>query len=341
MKNSQAIVGRILDELIFKSIEVSKATDWLKWLDSDELTEFSASLLNTDSRRKMAALTSFLISLLVVLFLYSCDNSVISPNDTTNGTEVSANITTETIWDSIHSPYIIKDNITIEKKAVLRIQPGTQVRFDGFYELVVKGILLADGMANQSLNLITVTSNKPASEIGDWKGIKFDNTNDDKSLISAVEIMYAQSAISIFSSSPEIRDCIIKNNNDGICWVDSHSNIHYNLISNNINGVVGKRVPANLRKNIITQNEVGILIFSRLAEMPRIQENNLYKNLTYALRIKTVRDIDAKYNWWGTSDVGGIEELIWDRRDDKNLGRVTFSPFHTSEVAQAGPSYLE
>jgi len=299
------------------------------------------SLLNTDSRKEMAFLISSLTSVLVALFLYSCDNSVISPNDTTNGTEVSANITTETIWDNIHSPYIIKDNITISKKAVLIIQPGTQVRFDGFYELIVKGILIADGMANKFLDLIIFTSNKPFPQIGDWKGIKFDNTDDDKSLISSIEIMYAQSGISIVSSSPEIRDCIIKNNDNGIHWVDSHSKIHYNLISNNTNGIVGKRVPANVEKNIITQNEVGILILSRLAEMPRIQQNNFYENLTYALQTNTVRDIDAKYNWWGTSDVESIEELIWDKRDDRNLGRVTFQPFQTSKIANLGPSYLE
>ncbi len=31
--------------LIFKPVAISKTTDWLKWLDSDELVEFTADLL--------------------------------------------------------------------------------------------------------------------------------------------------------------------------------------------------------------------------------------------------------------------------------------------------------
>ncbi len=301
------------------------------------LVVFSANPPQTS--RKMVSLILSLIFLFLALFLYSCDNSVISPNDIANGTEVSGNITTETIWDSIHSPYIIKDNITIEKRALLRIQPGIQVRFDGFYELVVKGILLADGIANQSVDLITFTSNKPVPEIGDWKGIRFDSTDDDKSLISAVEIMYAQSAISIFSSSPEIRDCIIKNNNDGIHWVDSHSNIHYNLITNNVNGIIGERTPATLEKNIITQNEVGILILGWVITIPILRYNNLSENLGFSLQVETEHNIDAKYNWWGSSDIKDIDAQIWDKNDILTLGEAVYSPFLSSKVLDAGPSF--
>jgi hypothetical protein len=46
MGSPEVVVGRLFDgRLIFKPVAISKAADWLKWLDSDELVEFTADLL--------------------------------------------------------------------------------------------------------------------------------------------------------------------------------------------------------------------------------------------------------------------------------------------------------
>lgn len=66
MANPRVVVGQLLDNgLFFKPIRISKATDWLKWLDSDELAEFTADLLSlvaqvADGKKDAILLNRFL-----------------------------------------------------------------------------------------------------------------------------------------------------------------------------------------------------------------------------------------------------------------------------------------
>ena len=51
MGTPKVVVGRLIDgNLIFKPVTISKTADWLKWLDSDELVEFTADLLKLVER---------------------------------------------------------------------------------------------------------------------------------------------------------------------------------------------------------------------------------------------------------------------------------------------------
>ncbi|MBC8235250.1 hypothetical protein H8E77_37370 [bacterium] len=46
MGTPKVVVGRLIDDsLIFKPVAISKTADWLKWLESNELVEFTADLL--------------------------------------------------------------------------------------------------------------------------------------------------------------------------------------------------------------------------------------------------------------------------------------------------------
>ncbi len=41
-------------------------------------------------------------------------------------------------------------------------------------------------------------------------------------------------------------------------------------------------------------------------------------------------DVDATYNWWGTTDPDSIDRLIYDHNDDPHSGTVIYEPFLTS-----------
>ena len=46
MGTPKVVIGRLIeDQLLVKSIAISKTVDWLKWLDADELVEFLSELL--------------------------------------------------------------------------------------------------------------------------------------------------------------------------------------------------------------------------------------------------------------------------------------------------------
>jgi hypothetical protein len=41
-------------------------------------------------------------------------------------------------------------------------------------------------------------------------------------------------------------------------------------------------------------------------------------------------DVDATYNWWGTTDPDSIDQLIYDHNDDPDYGTVHYEPFLTT-----------
>lgn len=86
-----------------------------------------------------------------------------------------------------------------------------------------------------------------------------------------------------------------------------------------------------IRNNTIVGNSVGFNILD--SPSPTIVHNNILDNLEYNVHLYSgtgsvsESDIDATYNWWGTTDVSAINQSIRDFKNDFNLGVVTFVPF--------------
>jgi hypothetical protein len=316
------------------------------------------------------------LALILSIILMGCaENPETPPED--KQTTASGIIETDTSWSIEHSPYIVTGDIVVKRNATLTIQPGVEVRFDGFYGLTVQGTLIADGTAGvqqlkenpeniaigQSIevkildfppktyehtnlpasqqlspvslysDIILFTSNKSFPEIKDWKGILFDNTNDNKSLLRFVKIQYADIGVDCFSSMPRITDCIVKNNQYGITWSFPPPTVNHNIISDNIYGLAISDYIV-LNKNIITSNEVGIIA----ATPCMLLENNIFGNIGYALIYTSQGSfVDARYNWWGTIAIDSISRQIYDGDDDAKLGKVLYQPILTSELKDAGP----
>lgn len=276
------------------------------------------------------------VALIFSIILMGCaENPETPPED--KRTTVSGIIETDTTWTKEHSPYIVTGDIVVKRSVKLTIQPGVEVRFDGFYSLTVQGILIADGMASVQ---ILFTSNKSASEMKDWKGIVFDNTNDDDSLLRYVKIQYADTGIFSLSSKPRIFDCTIRKNQNGITLNSLSPIINHCIITDNIHGIVIEPAATvghttNIKKNIITSNEIGIITYLPYS---LIEENNIIANLEYALINKHLGEVVyAHYNWWGTIDTKRISEQIYDKDDNPKLGSVLYEPILNSEVIDAGP----
>jgi parallel beta-helix repeat protein len=90
----------------------------------------------------------------------------------------------------------------------------------------------------------------------------------------------------------------------------------------------------------------GIYIGSGSSAM--IHDNNLYGNLTgnptnipndlYNGNSYSSNDINAKNNWWGTTDDAIIEDHIWHFMDDATLGIVDYVPFRREPVPPPTPT---
>jgi len=286
--------------------------------------------------------------LIVSVIFIGCSQNTESP-PASEQTTFSGEIETNTIWTKEHTPYIVTGDIIIKRNATLTIQSDVEVRFEGFYSLIVQGILIADGTeGSQKLEQnpdgitsnILFTSNKSVPEMKDWKGIGFDNTNDDNSLLRYVTIQYADTGIFSLSSKPRSLDCIIRKNQNGITLSSLSPIINHCIITDNIHGIVIEPTSTighdtNIKKNMITSNEVGIITHIPYS---LIEQNNIIDNLEYALINKRRGDVVyARYNWWGTTDTKRISKQIYDKEDDPKLGSVLYEPFLNSEIIDAGP----
>lgn len=91
--------------------------------------------------------------------------------------------------------------------------------------------------------------------------------------------------------------------------------------ANKINGISLRDTRATINNNLITDNGergLGVISFSGT-----INNNNIKDNGLYAIGNEGSQDVDAAGNWWGESD---LAREIFDREDDKALGKIHFSP---------------
>lgn len=126
----------------------------------------------------------------------------------------------------------------------------------------------------------------------------------------------------------------------GLGIMSSSPTVTHNSFSQLAQGIVieGDSSPI-IGNNVITQCYNGLVFHHYGSGLPKIHENNIYKN-----KYSNVRQgeggtgpIDAATNWWGTTDVQEIEARIHDYLDDPGLGRVSYQPISTNEIRSAGP----
>lgn len=83
-----------------------------------------------------------------------------------------------------------------------------------------------------------------------------------------------------------------------------------------------------IQNNTITKSFRGITCDSSSAT---IIYNNIHSNTKYNIYLDShaTNDVNATYNWWGTTDTQAINQSIFDFKNDFNLGKVIFTPFLT------------
>ncbi len=64
----------------------------------------------------------------------------------------------------------------------------------------------------------------------------------------------------------------------------------------------------------------------------------IFNNLEGGVYLTSSDNVNASYNWWGTTDTQAINQSIHDFKNDFNLGMVTFEPFLTQPNQAAMPS---
>ncbi len=98
-----------------------------------------------------------------------------------------------------------------------------------------------------------------------------------------------------------------------------------------------------LSNNTIVYNNIGITLAG--SPTPKIFYNNINNNTNYNINLDNITiayfpkggNINATYNYWGTTNATLINRTMWDFKNDFTLGNVTFIPFLNSSNSAAPP----
>jgi flagellar hook assembly protein FlgD len=207
---------------------------------------------------------------------------------------VGEQVTQNLLWKKWIAPYLVLGTIYVYKDtsttSTLTIEPGTIVKFSTNTGLQIgsgsyRGVLVADA---PPANPIIFTSSQATPSPGNWSGITFSGDAAASSTLNNVIIeyggaggSYSSANLTLFSSSPTIRNTTIRNSAGSGVYMSSAANL------------------PRVFDSIIHSNKWGIYSVN---SNPCIANSNIYGNSTAGVwNATTTIDVDARNNWWGAS----------------------------------------
>ena len=240
-------------------------------------------------------------------------------------TPVTGAIDTDTTWYSGASPYVIENTVTVKDKAVLTIEPGTEIRSKGG-ALVVEGSLLAQGDSEYVITWGTAEEGKS------WAGLIFSNVKEKENVLKYNRMRHADTAVLCQASSPRLEANELTENGTALKITGAFSKpqimknviqkssasavmisdgaqplLQENKIQDNAReGVLIQSAAPTLSRNLITQNRGNGLAIQNSQSL--IRENNIVDNKPFNMAGQmTGESVNAPDNWWGTAK--GLEIL--------------------------------
>ncbi|MEM3673830.1 MAG: PKD domain-containing protein [Candidatus Bathyarchaeia archaeon] len=196
-------------------------------------------------------------------------------------TYVEGEITIDTVWTLVDSPFILSGNVTIREGVTLTIEPGVEVKFGGKFSIIVNGRLFAKGISEFN-RLIRFTSNKEMPEPGDWGTLYFNGTGQPPSLLENCIIEYGSNGTTIANGELTIRSSVIRlNSGNGVMALNGSVTVgHNNLICNNTaSGIYISGGNVTVETNIIESNGDGVVLTGNLTTFSiNITRNNVSLN---------------------------------------------------------------
>lgn len=225
-------------------------------------------------------------------------------------------------------------------------------------EIIVRGRLLVNGTSEDG---IVFTSAEVDARPGDWGALNL--LGSDEHNIRYAKILFAYNGVHAHGATGSIAHCEFASNGVGISfkseeetpgvpWFGKRSKLiitdnlfhrnkggigfrnsdgeiaHNEIRDNKFFGVWPKEnVQVQISNNEITGNKKGVLLYQ--TQGLTLSRNNIYDNKDYEISVAEAQDydVDARNNWFGTINKQKIEELIFDRKDDPDLGTVLFEPY--------------
>jgi hypothetical protein len=154
-------------------------------------------------------------------------------------------------------------------------------------------------------------------------------------------VAIGQKNVTEFQTKSEmiVRNNLISTNGGGLLFGAGSVMIatKNDIINNELFGIYCKKggSSSEIKYNNISKNQKGVLFFA--TENFKIHYNNINDNKDYNMSLLTgqVADLDARFNWWGTTDEAKIKELNRDKEEEADIGTIIFSDYAKEPIADA------
>ncbi|MDR6841217.1 NosD domain-containing protein [Pseudoxanthomonas sacheonensis] len=240
-------------------------------------------------------------------------------------------ISQNTVWTKGDgTAYSLSGNLTIAPGITLWIQPGALVNSAGNFKILSQGNLVIRG-ASTALSVLKAANsscNGVNTRREDWMGIEVPASGSVS--LEYAEIQCALRGVYLNGGSGSIQRSRLLNNEVGVrteaatAVAATFPNISAeNEFRGNSYGVSVQKNsrPTISGNNLFTANYYGVWVYGSTDAtqnpVPVIGGNRIYSNTNYnyyasAFASPSTTVLDAKGNWWGTTDHGAIAAGIYD-----------------------------
>ncbi len=234
-------------------------------------------------------------------------------------------------------------------------------------EIIVRGKIIAQGTEDKP---IVFTSAERDAGPADWGAINLlgsrGNIFEYVKVLCAYNGIHAHGSSALISHSEFLRNGVAISFKEefeypDVPWFGEKADltITHNLIHRNKGGITYRRATATISYNEVRGNKFfgiwpkedsrGIISYNDIQENKKniflyqvrgvkIQFNNIYDPIDYNIAVAEEQDsdINVAHNWWGTVNMEKIEETVFDKMDDEEVGRIHYEPVLRTRVKGAG-----
>lgn len=313
------------------------------WWGSSDLAEIGNKIFDNSDQPSYAPIVN------ITNYLAQDPQSTSQDN---NIQVLSSAVTSDTVLDA--GDYYLRSDMTVTQGSVLTLNADVNILVEGDYAIVVDGILRAQGSIDSQVKFSS-SSALPSKQ--DWKGIQVRSTGSLELSFSSVQ--HAFKGIEFIGASGVISNSIIKDNTTGI-YLNGNSEPTIganNEITNNIDGVtiIANNASASNPIAIIEHNKIhantrdGIKlqgINQQLKDpLPIIRGNQIVNNGDYNISALNYGQsqavlINARENWWGSTDLTAITNGLYDYNDNRSSPFIDFRQALISQSGEPGDTNI-